>query len=86
MKKNLKIKNSLYNNFLTFSKGEQLSCVCGTCGEIESLINSIVCWSATGAYQQESRISIPSVMFGRSSVLLLISSIVLNVTSDLWIP
>lgn len=33
-------------------------------GEMASLMNSRLCCRATGAYQQESRISTPSVMLG----------------------
>lgn len=55
-------------------------------GDIESRMSSMLCWRATGAYQHESRISTPSVMFGRSEGFWLISSMVLNVTSERWMP
>lgn len=53
---------------------------------IESLMSSIVCWRATGAYQQESLISAPKVTLGNNFGSLLILSRVWNVTSALWIP
>lgn len=55
-------------------------------GVIESLISSRVCWRATGAYQQESLISAPRVIFGNSFGSLFIRSNIWNVTSVLWIP
>lgn len=55
-------------------------------GVIESLMSSIVCWRATGAYQHESLISAPRVMFGSRSGSLFILSSVWNVTSVLWMP
>lgn len=51
-----------------------------------SLMSSILCCSATGAYQQLSLISTPRVMLGNRVGSLLIASIVLKDTSTLWMP
>jgi len=53
---------------------------------IEFLMKSMLCSSATGGYQQESRMSQPRVMFGRSVAFRFISSIVRRNISIRCIP
>lgn len=52
----------------------------------ESRMNSMLCSRATAECQQESRISHPSVMFGRMCGSVLMRSSVCIIASTLWMP